>query len=75
MALYAALGMPVPSSDELAVVREDADSYRTQVSRGRHAWVKVSVIFGYHFTCAHTGYRLFASNPHPSSRRRPAYIP
>ena len=67
VALYAALGMPVPSSDELAVVREDAEAYRAQLSRGRDARFKVSVISGYHFTCALTGYRLIAS--------RSTYVP
>ena len=61
VALYAALGMPVPSSDELAEVREDVLAYKTQLSRGRDARFKVSVISGYHFTCALTGYRLIAS--------------
>jgi putative restriction endonuclease len=61
VALYAALGMPVPSSDELAEVREDALTYKSQLSRGRDARFKVSVISGYHFTCALTGYRLIAS--------------
>jgi putative restriction endonuclease len=61
VALYAALGMPVPSSDELAEVREDVLTYKTQLSRGRDARFKVSVISGYHFTCALTGYRLIAA--------------
>ena len=61
VALYAALGMPVPSSDELAEVREDVLTYKSQLSRGRDARFKVSVISGYHFTCALTGYRLIAS--------------
>ena len=61
MALYAALGMPVPSSDELSEVREDVLTYKSQLSRGRDARFKVSVISGYHFTCALTGYRLIAS--------------
>ena len=70
VALYAALGMPVPSSDELAEVREDAEAYRAQLSRGRDARFKVSVISGYHFTCALTGYRLIASG-RPTCRSRP----
>jgi putative restriction endonuclease len=53
--------MPVPSSDELAEVREDVLAYKTQLCRGRDARFKVSVISGYHFTCALTGYRLIAS--------------
>jgi putative restriction endonuclease len=61
VALYAALGMPVPSSDELAAVRQDQAAYKAQLHRGRDARFKVSVISGYHFTCALTGYRLIAS--------------
>ena len=61
VALYAALGMPVPSSEELTVVRQDQAAYKAQLSRGRDARFKVSVISGYHFTCALTGYRLIAS--------------
>lgn len=61
VALYAALGMPVPSFDELAAVRQDQASYKAQIHRGRDARFKVSVISGYHFTCALTGYRLIAS--------------
>jgi putative restriction endonuclease len=61
VALYAALGMPVPSSDELTAVRQDQAAYKAQLSRGRDARFKVSVISGYHFTCALTGYRLIAS--------------
>jgi putative restriction endonuclease len=61
VALYAAIGMPMPSSDELAEVRQDQAAYKAQLSRGRDARFKVSVISGYHFTCALTGYRLIAS--------------
>jgi len=61
VALYAALGMQMPSSDELAEVRQDQAAYKTQLNRGRDARFKVSVISGYHFTCALTGYRLIAS--------------
>ena len=61
VALYAALGMPVPSSDELAVVHQDKAAYDAQLHRGRDARFKVTVISGYHFTCALTGYRLIAS--------------
>ena len=61
VALYAALGMREPSSEELAEVRQDQATYKAQLSRGRDARFKVSVISGYHFTCALTGYRLIAS--------------
>jgi putative restriction endonuclease len=61
VALYAALGMPLPSSEELSEVRQDQAAYNAQLSRGRDARFKVSVISGYHFTCALTGYRLIAS--------------
>ena len=67
VALYAALGIPVPSSDELAAVRQDQAAYKAQLNRGRDARFKVSVISGYHFTCALTGYRLIAS--------RSTYVP
>lgn len=61
VALCAALGMPVPSSDELAEVRQDQATYKAQLHRGRDARFAVSVISGYHFTCALTGYRLISS--------------
>ena len=61
VALYAALGMPVPTSEELAAVRQDQAAYKAQIHRGRDARFKISVISGYHFTCALTGYRLIAS--------------
>ena len=61
VALYFALGMQVPSSEELASIREDQESYKAQMHRGRSARFAVSVISGYHFTCALTGYQLFAS--------------
>jgi putative restriction endonuclease len=61
VALFAALGMPVPSSERLSEVRQDQAAYKVQISRGRDARFKVSVISGYHFTCALTGYRLIAS--------------
>jgi putative restriction endonuclease len=61
VALCAALGMTMPSSDELSEVRQDQVAYKAQLNRGRDARFKVSVISGYHFTCALTGYRLIAS--------------
>jgi putative restriction endonuclease len=67
VALYAALGMREPSSGELAEVRQDQAAYKAQIHRGRDARFKVSVISGYHFTCALTGYRLISS--------RSAYVP
>jgi putative restriction endonuclease len=53
--------MQMPSSEELSEVRQDQAAYKVQLSRGRDARFKVSVISGYHFTCALTGYRLIAS--------------
>jgi putative restriction endonuclease len=53
--------MTMPSSDELSEVRQDQAAYKAQLSRGRDARFKVSVISGYHFTCALTGYCLIAS--------------
>ena len=67
VALFAALGMPVPSSDEISEVRQDQAAYKVQISRGRDARFKVSVISGYHVTCALTGYRLIASKDTPNN--------
>jgi hypothetical protein len=47
--------MPVPTFDELAEVRKDALVCKTQLCRGQDARFKVSVISGYHFTCALRG--------------------
>ncbi len=43
------------------MVRQDQAAYKAQLNRGRDARFKVSVISGYQFTCALTGYRLIAS--------------
>lgn len=61
VALYAALGLSMPSQEDLKAVQEDLATYRAQLSRGRDARFKVAVISGYHFTCALTGYQLIAS--------------
>lgn len=58
VALFTALGMGPPSSQEIAQVKEDAANYQNLVRRGRDARFRVNVISGYHFTCALTGYRL-----------------
>jgi len=44
VALYAALGMPVPSSEELSEVREDVLTYKSRLSRSQDAWFKVSEV-------------------------------
>lgn len=59
--LFTALGMRTPTSQEIAQVKEDAAKYQTLVRRGRDARFRVSVISGYRFTCALTGYRLEAT--------------
>ena len=58
VALCAALGISTLKSEEVAEIREDAEEYKTQLKRGRDARFAVSVISGYHFTCALTGYRI-----------------
>jgi hypothetical protein len=54
-ALYALVGMPVPSDD---VVKADARSYREDKERGREARFRLTVVRAYNYTCALTGYRL-----------------
>ena len=53
-----ALNISTLSSTEIAEIKEDAEEYKIQVTRGRDARFAVQVISGYHFTCALTGYRL-----------------
>ena len=53
-----ALNISTLTSTEIAEIKEDAEEYRIQVTRGRDARFAVQVISGYHFTCALTGYRL-----------------
>lgn len=53
-----ALNISTLTSSEIAEIKEDADEYKIQVTRGRDARFAVQVISGYHFTCALTGYRL-----------------
>jgi putative restriction endonuclease len=54
-ALYALVGMPVPSDD---VVKSNARSYREDKEGGREARFRLTVVPAYNYTCALTGYRL-----------------
>ena len=56
--LCIALNISTLTSSEIAEIKEDAEEYKIQVTRGRDARFAVQVISGYHFTCALTGYRL-----------------
>ena len=53
-----ALNISTLTSSEISEIKEDAEEYKIQVTRGRDARFAVQVISGYHFTCALTGYRL-----------------
>jgi putative restriction endonuclease len=56
VALYTALGMPVPTDD---VLRSDAKAASdAAVEQGREARFRIRVVSAYRYTCALTGYRL-----------------
>lgn len=56
--LCARLGLPVPKTEAIAALREDADEYKARRKKGRDSRFKSDVLHGYYFTCALTGYRL-----------------
>jgi putative restriction endonuclease len=58
VALFEQLGLPLPKTQEIATLRENASEFKASQKKGRDSRFKTDVIFGYHFTCALTGYRL-----------------
>ena len=60
-ALYALLGMRIPTVDEIA---HDASYQSPQVSqtKGREARFRLDIVAAYHYTCALTGYRITTIN-------------
>lgn len=56
--LCARLGLPVPRTDEIRALREQAVEYKARLRKGRDSRFKSDVLGGYYFTCALTGYRL-----------------
>jgi putative restriction endonuclease len=56
--LCARLGLPVPNTDAIAVLRSDAAAFKASQKKGRDSRFKSDVLGGYYFTCALTGYRL-----------------
>lgn len=56
--LCARLGLPVPATDEIRALREEAAEYKARRKMGRDSRFKSDVLGGYYFTCALTGYRL-----------------
>ena len=56
--LCARLRLPVPASDEVALLREEAVEFKARLKAGRDSRFKSDVLAGYYFTCALTGYRL-----------------
>lgn len=56
--LCARLGLPVPKTDEIEALRQDADTFKASQRKGRDSRFKSEVLGGYHYTCALTGYRL-----------------
>ena len=56
--LFEQLGLPLPKTQEITILRENASEFKASQKKGRDSRFKTDVIFGYHFTCALTGYRL-----------------
>lgn len=56
--LCARLRLPVPDTEEVAALREQAVEYKARQKAGRDSRFKSEVLGGYYFTCALTGYRL-----------------
>jgi len=54
-ALYALIGLPIPSDE---AIKSDAESYQTARDQGREARFRLTVIPAYNYTCALTRYRL-----------------
>jgi putative restriction endonuclease len=56
--LCARLGLPVPRTEEIRALRDQAAEYKARQKKGRDSRFKSDVLGGYYFTCALTGYRL-----------------
>jgi putative restriction endonuclease len=56
LALYALVGMDVPSEEQIQ--RDAADSTSEAGERGRDVRFRLNVVAAYNYTCALTGYRL-----------------
>lgn len=56
--LCARLSLPVPDTAEIAAISADADAWKAAQKKGRDGRFKSTVLAGYHYTCALTGYRL-----------------
>ncbi|MCF7675302.1 MAG: HNH endonuclease [Akkermansiaceae bacterium] len=56
--LCARLGLPVPDTEAIRAIKEDAADYKARQKKGRDSRFKSDVLGGYYFTCALTGYRL-----------------
>ena len=56
--LCASLGLPVPDTAEIAAICDDAAAWKSAQQKGRDSRFKSTVLAGYHYTCALTGYRL-----------------
>jgi putative restriction endonuclease len=61
IALCARLGLPEPSSAEIAAIRRSADAYKDSIKKGRDSKFRTEVLLKYRFTCALTGYSLITT--------------
>lgn len=58
IALCQQLGIPEPTTEAIAIIKQDAAEYKKSLAKGRDSKFRTSVLIGYQFTCALTGYRL-----------------
>jgi putative restriction endonuclease len=57
VSLYSLMGIKEPNTEELALLRQNADLYIASQKKGRDARFKTEVCSRYKYTCALTGYR------------------
>ena len=64
IALCARLKLPEPTTDDIALIRQDAIEYKKSLAKGRDSGFRTAVLSGYQFTCALTGYRMCTEKEH-----------
>lgn len=64
IALCARLRLPEPTTDEIILIKEDANEYKKSLTKGRDSGFRTAVLSGYQYTCALTGYRMCTEKEH-----------
>lgn len=64
IALCARLKLPEPTTDDIALIKQNANEYKKSLTQGRDSGFRTAVLSGYRFTCALTGYRLCTEKEH-----------